>query len=117
MTIERLEKGPRMTQAVIHDNVVYISGQVAFDAPWKSLKEQAVNTLEYIDKHLKTAGTDKSKLLSASIWLTDIRAYDEFNEVWDAWLDPENAPARATVEARLAKPEYNIEIAVIAARD
>jgi enamine deaminase RidA (YjgF/YER057c/UK114 family) len=116
MTIERINKGPRMTQAVVHNGVVYISGQVAFDAPYQSIEEQARNTLSYIDKQLAAAGSDKTKLMMANIWLTDIRDYDRFNAVWDEWLDPENAPARATVEARLAAPQYNIEISVIAAR-
>lgn len=117
MSIVRMEKGPRMTQIVVHGNVVYISGQVAFDAPWGSLEEQTRNTLSYIDKHLRTAGTDKSKLLMANIWLSDIRGYDEFNKVWDAWVDPDNTPARATVEARLAVPQYIVEVSVIAAKD
>ena len=117
MSVQRLEKGPRMTQIVIHDKVVYISGQVAFDAPWQSLEAQTRNMLEYIDKHLKTAGTDKSKVLMANIWLSDIRGYDTFNEIWDAWVDPDNTPARATVESRLALPQYIIEMSVIAAKD
>ncbi|MFQ5934930.1 MAG: RidA family protein, partial [Acidiferrobacterales bacterium] len=81
-----------------------------------SVTDQTKDILARIDALLAKAGTDKSKLLSATIWLSDIRYYDEMNTVWDAWTTPDNAPARACVEAKLAFPQFDVEIAVIAAR-
>jgi enamine deaminase RidA (YjgF/YER057c/UK114 family) len=115
-SIERLEVGPRMSQAVIHNGVVYLAGQVAIDAPGASVTEQTANILERIDALLHAAGTNKSKLLSANVWLTDLRKFDELNNVWDKWVSPGNAPTRVCVEAMLAKPEYTVEIAVTASR-
>ena len=116
MTIKRIEAGSRMSQAVIHGDTVYLAGQVARSAAGKRVREQTQDVLGTIDRLLKEAGTDKSKLLSAQIWLADMRTFNEMNEVWDAWLAPGNAPARATVEAKLAAPEYTVEIMVVAAR-
>jgi enamine deaminase RidA (YjgF/YER057c/UK114 family) len=82
----------------------------------RSVTEQTREILSLIDGYLSKCGTDKSKLLRANIWLTDMKTFNEMNAVWDAWVSPDNAPARATVEARLAAPEYNVEIMVIAAR-
>jgi enamine deaminase RidA (YjgF/YER057c/UK114 family) len=115
-TIERLETGPRMSQAVIHSGVVYLAGQVASDAPGASVKDQTTNILERMDKLLAAAGTDKTKLLSVTIWLLDMRTFDEMNSVWDKWVPQGATPARATVEAKLATPAYAVEIAAIAAR-
>jgi enamine deaminase RidA (YjgF/YER057c/UK114 family) len=114
VTIRRINPGPRMSQAVLHGNTVYLAGQVAADAK-PSVADQTKQVLAQIDGLLKEAGTDKTKLLSATIWLTDIRNFDEMNGVWDAWVSPGNTPARATVEAKLAGPKYLVEIAVIAA--
>jgi enamine deaminase RidA (YjgF/YER057c/UK114 family) len=114
--IERLETGPRMSQAVIHHDVVYLAGQVASDALGASVKDQTKNILQRIDKLLAAAGTDKTKLLSVTIWLADMRAFDDMNSVWDKWVPEGAAPARATVEAKLATPAYSVEIGVIAAR-
>jgi enamine deaminase RidA (YjgF/YER057c/UK114 family) len=114
MTIRRIEPGPRMSQAVIHGDTVYLAGQVG--APGKSIAEQTQAVLASIDLLLAEAGTDKSKLLSATIWLADMRDFSAMNAVWDAWVDPANPPARATGEAKLATPEYLVEIIVIAAR-
>jgi len=114
MTIKRIEAGPRMSQAVVHDNTVYIAGQVAA-SPVPSVKRQTQQILRNIDKLLRAAGTNKSKLLSANIWLTDIRTFNEMNEVWDAWVSRGNTPARATVEAKLAGPQFLVEIMVQAA--
>ena len=116
MAIQRIQPGKRMSQAVVHGDTVYLAGQVALDRPGASVTEQTRNILERIDALLKEAGTDKSKLLSATIWLTDMRTFDEMNAVWDAWLAEGCAPARATVEARLAAVDFNVEIGVIAAR-
>ena len=116
MAIQRIQPGKRMSQAVVHGDTVYLAGQVALDRPGAPVAEQTRNVLERIDALLKEAGTDKSKLLSATIWLTDMRTFDEMNAVWDAWLAEGCTPARATVEARLAAVHFNVEIGVIAAR-
>ncbi len=115
MTIQRIESGTRMSKAVVHGDTVYLAGQVAQQAASGSVAEQTTDILAIIDGFLKQAGTDKTKLLSANIWLTDIRTFNEMNAVWDAWLAPGCAPARATVEAKLASPNLRVEIAVIAA--
>ncbi len=116
MSIQRFDTGPRMSQAVVHGDTVYLAGQVAQAAPGKSVKEQTEAILKQIDGLLAKAGTDKSKLLSATIWLTDIGTFNEMNAVWDAWVAPGNAPARACVESKLAAPQFTVEIGVIAAR-
>jgi enamine deaminase RidA (YjgF/YER057c/UK114 family) len=105
-----------MSQAVVHGNTVYLAGQVAQHAAGKSVTEQTRDILGTIDKLLATAGTDKSKLLSAQIFLSDITSFNEMNKVWEAWVSPGNTPARATIEAKLAAPQYTVEIMVVAAR-
>jgi enamine deaminase RidA (YjgF/YER057c/UK114 family) len=116
LTIERIDTNRRMSQAVIHGGMVFLAGQVSKNKAGASVAEQTQDILAEIDRLLAQAGTDKSRLLSASIWLTDIRAFNEMNEVWDEWLPQGAAPARATVEARLAAPQFNVEIMVTAAR-
>ncbi|HMN86060.1 MAG TPA: RidA family protein [Bauldia sp.] len=116
MSITRHEIGPRMSQAVVHGNTVYLAGQVATD-PVPSVGEQTKQILAKIDGLLAACGSDRSKILSASIWLVDIRRFDEMNAVWDAWVAPGHTPARATVEAALARPQNLVEIMVVAARD
>lgn len=116
MSITRIGTGPRMSAAVVHGDTVYLAGQVAVAAKGASVTEQTRDILGIIDSLLAQAGSDKTKLLSASIWLTDISTFGEMNAVWDAWVAPGCTPARATVEAKLATPEYKVEIAVIAAR-
>lgn len=116
MSVQRIQVGKRMSQAVVHGSTVYLAGQVASDKPFGSVTEQTKNILDRIDALLAEAGTDKRQLLSANIWLTDIRTFDEMNAVWDAWVAEGCTPARATVEARLAAPQYSVEIAVIAAK-
>jgi enamine deaminase RidA (YjgF/YER057c/UK114 family) len=116
MSIKRFDIGARMSQAVVHGNLVYLAGQVAED-PVPSVGEQTKQILARIDRLLADAGSDKSKLLSANIWLTDISRFSEMNAVWDAWVSPGNTPARATVQAALAAPQYLVEIMVTAARD
>lgn len=115
MTVKRIQVGPRMSQAVVHNGIVYLSGQVALDSPGKSVKIQTQEILNRIDALLAEAGTDKSKLITANIWLSDIATFAEMNEVWDAWVAPQNTPARATVESKLAAPHFSVEIAVTAA--
>ncbi|ATU91095.1 RidA family protein [Phyllobacterium zundukense] len=113
MSIRRIEVGPRMSQAVIHGNTVYLAGQVG--GPGKSVTEQTKDVLAAVDRLLKEAGTDKSKLLQAIIWLDDMKDFGEMNAVWDSWVDQANTPARATGEAKLATPEYKVEIIITAA--
>jgi len=114
MSIKRFQTGPRMSQAVIHGNTVYLAGQVA-DTPAPSVADQTRQVLAKIDRLLAEAGTDKSRLLSANIWLADISRFDEMNKVWDAWVSPGNTPARATVQSALARPTNLVEIMVVAA--
>ena len=116
MKIERHETGPRMSKAVIHGDTVYLAGIVADSPKGKSMAEQTSNILSQIDGFLAMAGTDKTKLLSANIWISDMAHFAEMNTVWDAWMSPGNTPARATVEAKLASPDYKVEIMVVAAR-
>jgi enamine deaminase RidA (YjgF/YER057c/UK114 family) len=116
MTIERKEVGPRMSQIVVHGDTVYLAGVVAQANKGKSVTEQTKEILSTIDKYLAAAGSDKSKLLSATIYITDIANFAEMNAVWDGWVSPGNTPARATVEAKLAAPDYKVEIMVVAAK-
>jgi enamine deaminase RidA (YjgF/YER057c/UK114 family) len=116
MSIERIGVGPRMAKAVVHGDTVYLSGAVADKAAGRSVGEQTTEILEIINDLLATAGSDKTKILSASIWLADIRTFAEMNAVWDTWVAHGHTPARATVEAKLAAPQYSVEIACIAAR-
>ena len=113
MTVRRIEPGARMSQAVIHGNTVYLAGQVG--APGKSVTDQTKAVLASIDRLLKEAGSEKSKILSAQIWLADMATFAEMNAVWDAWVDKDNSPARATGSADLATPEHKVEIIVVAA--
>ena len=116
MSIQRFETGPRMSQVVVHGNTVYLAGVVAQKTAGESVTKQTEEILSIIDGHLAKAGTDKSKLLSATIYLTDIKTFGEMNAVWDGWVSAGNTPARATVEAKLAVPQYTVEIMVIAAK-
>ena len=118
MSIERIQSGPRMSQAVIHNNVVYLAGQVANKTQQGGVAEQAQEILAGVDALLAAAGTDKSKLLTAMIWLTDMGTFAEMNRVWEGWVVRGATPARATVvSAQLAGADYKIEIAVTAARE
>ena len=114
MSIDRHSAGPRMSGAVVHGNTVYLAGQVARDGS-TSVKAQTEQVLKQIDELLRAAGSSKSKLLSTTIYLASMATFDEMNAVWDAWVDPKNTPARATVEAKLASPKYLVEIMVTAA--
>jgi enamine deaminase RidA (YjgF/YER057c/UK114 family) len=117
MPIDRLQPGPRMSQAVIHKKTVYLAGQVASDTRGRSVAEQTKEVLSKIDALLAEAKSDKSRILSATIWLVDMATFAEMNGVWDAWVPAGSAPARATlVSPQLVAPDYKIEIAVIAAQ-
>ena len=111
--ITRIQPGARMSEAVIHGSTVYLAGQVG--EPGDDVTAQTKTTLAEIDALLAEAGTDKSKILMATIWLADIADFEAMNAVWDAWVDPANTPARATGEAKLAAPKYKVEIIVTAA--
>ena len=112
MTIRRIEVGPRMSQAVVHGNTVYLAGQVG---DGDTVAAQTASCLAEVDRLLAAAGTDKSKILQAIIWLDDMANFAEMNSVWDKWVDPANTPARATGEAKLAAPKYKVEIIITAA--
>ncbi len=116
MTIQRFETGPRMSKVVVHGNTVYLAGIVADEPKGKSVTDQTKDILKQIDGFLAQAGTDKSKLLTANIWITDMANFAEMNAVWDGWVSQGNTPARATVEAGLATPDYKVEIMVVAAK-
>ncbi|KWF12503.1 RidA family protein [Burkholderia pseudomultivorans] len=114
MQIERYESGKRMSQAVVHGGLVFLAGQVAED-PGQGVKGQTAQILAKIDRLLEQVGSDKTKILSASIWLADYTTFNDMNAIWDAWVPEGHAPARACVESKLAFPQYTVEIAVIAA--
>jgi len=113
--IKRIGAGARMSKAVVHGDRIFTAGQVAERAKGGSVAEQTKEILGLIDAILTEAGSDKSKILSVTIYLSDISAFAEMNGVWDAWLDKSNPPARATVEAKLVSPDYKVEISAIAA--
>ena len=116
MTINRIDVGARLSKVVIHGDTVYLAGLTADKTAGQSVGAQTQEILASIDGLLAKAGTDKSKLLQATIWLQDIRVVDEFNKVWDAWVVAGSGPARACIEARLQSPAKLIEIQVTAAR-
>ena len=116
MSIERHHTDQRMSQIVIHGDTVYLAGQVAVDKKGASVTEQTQNILQRIDAFLAEAGSDKTKMLRATIWLANMDDFAEMNAVWDAWVPEGHAPARACVESRLAVPEFTVEIGIIAAR-
>lgn len=115
MSIARHEQSSILSQAVVHGDTVYLAGVVAKNLD-KDIKGQTREVLDEIDRLLAKCGSGKSKILSAQIWVTDIRNRTPMNEVWTAWVDASNMPARACVEARLADPRALVEIMVIAAR-
>ena len=114
MSIERIGAGSRMSQAVIHGGTVYLAGQVGVAG--ESVTAQTEVILGKIENLLAKAGSDKSKLLQATIWLKDMKDFAEMNAVWDAWIDPANPPTRACGESALATPDYTVEIIVVAAK-
>ncbi len=114
MTIKRLHVGPRLSQAVICNGMVFLAGQVAEDTT-EDVAGQTRQVLAAIDRLLAEAGSDKSRLLSAQIFLADMADFPAMNKVWEAWVIPGQTPARATVEAAMASPKYLVEIVVTAA--
>lgn len=113
MDITRFETGPRMSQAVVHNGTVYLAGQVGNAGD--DVATQTSQALASVDRLLEQAGTDKTRILNATIWLADMADFPKMNAVWDKWAPQGNTPARATGEAKLATPEYLVEVIVIAA--
>ena len=110
--ITRIEPGARMSQAVVHNGIAYLAGQVG--SPGASVTDQTKAVLAEVNRLLGLAGTSKARLLTAQIWLSDMATFAEMNAVWDAWVDRTNPPARWTGEAKLATPDYKVEIIVTA---
>ena len=116
MALKRINPGKRMSEAVIHNGMAYLAGFVAEETKGKSVREQTADILAQIDATLKKAGTNKSNIVKANIWLTSMDGFAQMNEAWDAWVPADATPARATVESpRLAAPGYDVEIMVEAA--
>ncbi|BCL76268.1 hypothetical protein JHS3_20040 [Jeongeupia sp. HS-3] len=113
-SIQRYHIGPRLAEIVVHNNTVYLAGQIA-DTLDKDARGQTDEVLLGIDRLLAEVGSDKQKILSVTIYLADMADYDDMNEAWSAWVPQGHTPARATVEARLADPRYKVEMTVIAA--
>jgi enamine deaminase RidA (YjgF/YER057c/UK114 family) len=114
MSIVRFQTGPRMSQATVHGDTVYLAGQVNKDVA--DVEGQTKAVLKQIDDLLKAAGSSKEKILSATIYLAAAKTFADMNKSWDAWVPAGQCPCRTTVEAKLAAPEYLVEIAVIAAK-
>jgi enamine deaminase RidA (YjgF/YER057c/UK114 family) len=112
MSIERIESGDRMSQAVVNNGIVYLAGQVG--APGQDATAQTTEVLAQVDRLLALAGSDKTKILTAQVWVADMADFAAMNAVWDGWVSKDNAPARWTGEAKLATPDYRIEIIVTA---
>jgi enamine deaminase RidA (YjgF/YER057c/UK114 family) len=113
--ITRIEPGPRMSKAVVNGDMVYLAGIVA-DDPKADASAQVAQVLAEIDRLLALAGTTKSKLLTATILLADMKDFPALNALWEPWIDPANPPTRATFQAPLATPDYKVEIIVTAAK-
>ncbi len=112
--IRRIDCGPRMSEAVVRDDRIYCSGMIPEDTS-TDITGQVKQTLAEIDSLLAKGGSDKSRILTAIIWLADIGDFTAMNAVWDAWIVPGQTPARATVEAKLSDPRMKVEIMVVAA--
>jgi enamine deaminase RidA (YjgF/YER057c/UK114 family) len=115
MSIKRIGDQGNLCDAVVHNGLAYLAGHVADDPVSPSVYEQTKNILKQIDETLAQAGTDKTKILKANIWLSDISTFAEMNKAWAEWVAKGNAPARATVESKLADPKYKVEIMLTAA--
>lgn len=112
--IERFDVGARMSEMAVHNGVVYLAGQVPADASL-DITGQTADVLAQIDALLARAGSDKTKILRAQIYIADLADFPGMNAAWDAWVVPGHTPPRATVEAKLAKPEWKVEIVITAA--
>lgn len=112
--VQRFDAGPRLSEMTVHNGVAYLAGQVAADGT-QDITGQARQVLGQIDALLARAGTDKSKILMCQIFIVDLAEFPALNAVWEQWVAPGNAPPRATVQARLAKPEWKVEMVVTCA--
>jgi len=112
--ITRLETGPRMSQAVIHGDTIYLAGQVG--TPGDSVADQTKTILANVDRLLADCGSDKTQILSAQIWLASMDDFGEMNAVWDAWVPQGQTPARATGESALATEHHKVEVIIVAAK-
>ncbi|CUH69448.1 Enamine/imine deaminase [Thalassovita autumnalis] len=112
--IIRKHTGARMSQMVIHGDTIYLAGQVG--TAGASVAQQTQDCLDKVDALLAEAGSDKTKILSTTIWMADMADFSEMNAVWDAWVPEGHAPARATGESKLATPDYLVEVIVVAAK-
>ncbi|MBB6012940.1 enamine deaminase RidA (YjgF/YER057c/UK114 family) [Aquamicrobium lusatiense] len=112
MSIRRIGVGPRMSDIVVHGNTVYLAGQVG---EGETVEAQTRDILATVDKLLAEVGSDKTKILQTIIWLSDMSTFGEMNKVWDEWVPQGDTPARATGEAKLATPQYKVEMIVTAA--
>ncbi len=115
MTIKRIHSGKRISRVVVHNGLAYVAGLQALERRDGTVAEQTEDVLKMIDRLLKEAGTDKTRLLSATIWLADIRTAEEMNEVWDTWVPIDCAPARSTIEGKPTSSAHSVKISVIAA--
>ncbi|MFT3803296.1 MAG: RidA family protein [Burkholderiaceae bacterium] len=115
MSIQRFHVGARMSEAAVHNGVVYLSGQVAED-PSQDVAGQTRQVLAAVDRLLAETGSDKTQLLQVTIYLSDIGDFSAMNAEWDKWVPAGHTPPRATVEAKLARPIYKVEVKVIAAQ-
>lgn len=115
MEIKRYQTKPRMSRIVEHNGTIYLCGQTAKDAS-DNIKGQTTTALEKVEELLAEAGSDKTRLLSVTIYISDMANFKQMNEIWDAWVVPGKAPARACVEAKMARPELLVELSVIAAK-
>lgn len=114
MTLQRFDVGARLSEMAVYNGVAYLAGQVPEDAT-QDITGQTAQVLAAIDKLLARAGSDKSKILMAQIFIKDLAEFPGMNAAWDAWVAEGNAPPRATVQAQLARPEWKVEIVVTAA--
>jgi enamine deaminase RidA (YjgF/YER057c/UK114 family) len=112
--ITRVGGSARLSGGVRFGDTIWLAGQVVSD-PTLGVRGQTAAILQKIDARLAELGSDKTRILMANVWLADMSGFDEMNAAWDAWVDPAHLPARATVEARLASPDYLVEIAIVAA--
>jgi enamine deaminase RidA (YjgF/YER057c/UK114 family) len=116
-SIRRLHGNGRLSKAVVHDGIVYLTGQVAEDHPGGSITEQTREVLQRIDALLEEAGSDKTRILKAYLYVADMAQFAQVNAVWDGWVAKGEEPARTTIEAKLTMPDFAIEIGIIAAAD
>ena len=116
MTIQRFQVGKRLSGAVVHNGIVYVAGQVPDDSAGPEIGKQTESVLAKIDALLRESGSDKSRILSAQIFLPDMKDFAAMNAAWEKWIPAGQTPARATIEATLANPAYKVEIMCIAAQ-